>query len=127
GVCHRDISLENILMDTSSVSKRACATRSCSVSSVGSSITISSDDTEHEDRFEEAGGGRGSPGSYSPRSYSPPCSPQGCGSGTAERRKTTDVEGEWFGTPRLCDFGMSVRIPTSPATGTACLRLPCVL
>ncbi|CAM9274338.1 unnamed protein product [Ectocarpus sp. 12 AP-2014] len=120
GVCHRDISLENILMDTSSVSKRACARRSCSVSSIGSSITISSDDTEHEDRYEEAGGGggRGSscPGSCSPRSYFPPCSPQG-GSCTAERRKTTDIEGEWLGTPRLCDFGMSVRIPTSPATG----------
>ncbi|CAM9094507.1 unnamed protein product [Scytosiphon promiscuus] len=122
GVCHRDISLENILMDTSTTAvsasrTRECSSRSSSVSSIGSCMSVSSDDTEHDDGFSDVGGrGRGL------GAFGGPFSRGGITSGsTAERRKRAEIDAgaEWLGTPRLCDFGMSVRIPTSPTGGKA--------
>lgn len=91
GVCHRDISLENILMDTR-MPKRGSASRSSSVSSIGSCVSVAS-----STGFSEAG--------FDSRSES-----------ENELRKATDA-GRWIGRPRLCDFGMSVRIPNSTTTG----------
>lgn len=128
GVCHRDISLENILMDTSTTAfsssrTRECSSRSSSVSSIGSCMSVSSDDTEHDEGFADGSGGGG-------LDYRGPCSPSGssCSSScTADRRRRAEIEAgaEWLGTPRLCDFGMSVRIPTSPS-GAMCFLSACV-
>eukprot|EP00903_Cladosiphon_okamuranus_P006973 g6786.t1 len=125
GVCHRDISLENILLDTSCTptTKRGCSSRSSSVSSVGSCISVGSDFTD-ADIDEERGGRVGfnhkdggcrldSPGG-------PASTPSDVVDADAERRKAA---GEWIGAPRLCDFGMSVRIPTT-ATGEKALVTP---
>lgn len=114
GICHRDISLENILMDTR-IPERGSASRSSSVSSIASCVSAAS-----STGFSDAGSCRdGSAGTAA----------SGLGSATlcssfdtphleieASERREMEA-GHWVGRPRLCDFGMSVRIPRSPVTG----------
>lgn len=106
GVCHRDISLENILMDTR-LPQRGSASRSCSVSSIGSCVSVASSAFGEvgEDSCGADTRGRGCAGSGFE-----------CDAGLSAERKALDA-GVWVGRPRLCDFGMSVRIPRSRTTG----------
>lgn len=125
GVCHRDISLENVLMDTRMPDRRSVAAyRSGSVSSNGSCFSIASS-TSAFSCNESA-----SPRSCFDNAYSDDTSPRGLMGSSRERRdedspvlsNDADLEpgttaagtrGPGIGRPRLCDFGMSVRIPTS--------------
>eukprot|EP00752_Nemacystus_decipiens_P006994 g6273.t1 len=124
GVCHRDISLENILLDTSSsmptATKRGCSSRSSSVSSVGSCISVGSDFTDEADEERAGGFHHAADGRCCLDSPGRSCSSPSDGSVDAGR---LEAAGEWIGTPRLCDFGMSVRIPTTP-TGERALVTP---
>lgn len=81
-------------MDTR-MPERGSASRSSSVSSIGSCVSVAS-----SSGFSEAG--------FDARSE-PETEP-------TELRKATDA-GRRIGRPRLCDFGMSVRIPNSISTG----------
>lgn len=105
-------------MDTTTLSNRNCSTRSSSVSSIGSCISVGSDDTEDGDDDEPGGSSSGGGFESGDSGLDSPGGSSSAGVGVdvevAEKQKTA---GEWIGTPRLCDFGMSVRIPTSPVTG----------
>ena len=112
GVCHRDVSLENILMDTR-IPARGSASRSSSVSSIGSCMSVASNTTSDL----EGDGGSGGGGAF----MEGVCISNPAAFGTSlemesEERRAAEA-GEWIGRPRLCDFGMSVRIPKSSGKG----------
>lgn len=140
GVCHRDISLENVLMDTSSSApskKRSCSSRSCSVSSIGSCISVASSsdyadaDAEEDDAAEAGGDGSrcssrcgfqsGDGGSSSSSNSSLDVDIDAAERRNAAAAAAADAGEEWIGTPRLCDFGMSVRIPTTETGACVCV------
>lgn len=140
GVCHRDISLENILMDTRMPDRSSASCRSSSVSSVGSCISVASSAFSCDDSSNgsSSNNDNGSPGSScfgdagaeseelaaSPREDVSNNSGIGHARQQAEREKARANGGSpWIGRPRLCDFGMSVRIPRSKSGATARLRI----
>lgn len=101
GVCHRDISLENILMDTR-IPDRIGSCRSSSVSSIASCVSIASS------AFSETHG------PTSGYSYNGDGSPADSDIHGAHRGMMSECgPAGWIGRPRLCDFGMSIRIPKS--------------
>ncbi|CAN0050770.1 unnamed protein product, partial [Laminaria digitata] len=115
GVCHRDVSLENILMDTR-IPARGSASRSSSVSSIGSCMSVASSTASDLDGDGGSGGGGAFMegvciGNTTAFDTSSSCAP-GAEKMESEERQAAEA-GEWIGRPRLCDFGMSVRIPKS--------------
>lgn len=91
-------------MDTRVPGRRSAALRSSSVSSIGSCISVASSTASFGDEEDERD-----------------CDELG-DSVDQKQRVGTEADGVgqargWIGRPRLCDFGMSVRIPKSSATG----------
>lgn len=123
GVCHRDVSLENILMDTR-IPARGSASRSSSVSSIGSCMSVASSTASDLDGDDGSGGD----GAFMDGVCisNPATLDTSCAAGAEmepEERRAAEA-GEWIGRPRLCDFGMSVRIPKSSGKGDKTLITP---
>lgn len=146
GVCHRDISLENVLMDTR-VPNRSSAYRSSSVSSIGSCISVAS--SSFSEICTNSGSSSSCCGSTSTVGgcFSPIAKPTGPVSSPASGREEEGLlkevsqngqraarngidgvgpsGGNWMGRPRLCDFGMSVRIPKFETGEEVLVRVSC--
>ena len=99
-------------MDTR-IPERGSASRSSSVSSVGSCISVASSSSGLSGAGVDRSGGAVT--SLCNGAFTPVADRTRPEMDVSERRDMTAEQ--WIGRPRLCDFGMSVRIPRSPVTG----------